>query len=132
MSGFDNYWIEREAWRGQVAENSGRLAFAWGTSTTTGAGGLVHDKQIDFGLSFVEKPMFQYGFEVLNKIDYKDPNDIVPSSSGFVFDWTMSATGLYTGAHVGVYTYCNDDTEIEHHFGFIGVGIKVVGNGDDV
>lgn len=132
MSTWDNYWIERETWKGQVAENSGRLAFAWGTSTTTGAGGLAHDKQIDFGLSFVEKPMFSYGYELLNKNDWSDPTDIFPSSSGFVFDWTMSAGGLYIGAHVGVYVYANDNTEIEHHFGFTGVGIKVVGNGDDV
>lgn len=115
--------IQRESWRDQVAENSARLAFAWGTSTTTGPGAEVHDKSITFQLTFVEKPMFAYGFVVVSSAD-DFAAGIFPQSAGFVTGWEQDARGLYIGAHVGVNVLAQALDVLEHHFSFIGTGMK--------
>lgn len=112
--------LARESWREQVAENSARLAFAWGTSTTTGPGAQVHEKSIDFGLTFVEKPMFAYGFVAID-VDFET---YFPQSVGFVTGWEQDARGLYIGAHVGVNVLTSAGDILEHHFSFIGTGMK--------
>lgn len=134
MALMGEWWLEREALRQQVGENSARLAFAWGSATTTGHGQIVYDTPIDFGLAFVEKPMVSYGFELTNRSDFVDddgdgPDRYVPISSGCVFDWIVDARGLYIGAYVAVRLVCDTTIEIEHHFGFTGLAIKDIGNG---
>lgn len=116
---------EREAKRQQVAENSGRLAFAYGQSTTTGSGQLVHPEQIDFGCTFVERPMFSYGFVVIEtEVAFDDDAAYFPASSGFVFEYQQDERGLYIGAHVGVRVDAGDNDVLEHHFTFQGIAIK--------
>lgn len=131
---WEQHYLEREAWRQQVGENSARLAFAWGTGESAGAGGKAFDKVIDFGLAFAEKPMFSYGFEVLNMKDFDADSDeaddpLIPVSTGFVFDWLTDGRGFYRGAQVGVMVYGETTVEIEHHFGFTGLAIKDLGSG---
>lgn len=127
------WWLERESLREQVGENAARLAFAWGTTTTTGQGQIVYDTALDFGLAFAEKPMVAYGFELLNRTDFEDdedgPDRAVPISSGCVFDWIVDARGMWVGAFVAVYVYCDDEIQIEHHFTFSGLAIKDFDNG---
>lgn len=117
-------WLDRERWREQNAENSARLAFAWGVSTTTGPGAQVHDKAIKFGLTFVEKPMFSYGFIIVSSDDFDA--GYFPDSKGFVTDWEQDGRGLYVGAHVGVNVMCLAGDVIEHHFEFKGTALKDV------
>jgi hypothetical protein len=122
---WDEQQIERESWRIQVAENSARLAFAWGVSTTTGSGGLVHDQDVQFGLAYPEQPMFSYGCVIIStEIDLNDDDAPVPSSTGFVAGWQIDERGLYVGANVGVTVIAQAEDVLEHHFTFTGIGMK--------
>lgn len=128
-----DFWMQREAQRRQVAENSARLAFAWAVATTTGQGSMAFDKVLDFGLAFAERPMVSYGFIINNRTDFEDDNDgsnpIVPISSGSVYEWVQDGRGLYIGAYGCVNVICDDVIELEHHFGFSGLAIKDIGSG---
>lgn len=128
MSTYNRNYLDREAWVKQVQENSARLAWAWGTATTTGAGQKPFEKIINFGLAFTEKPHFSYGYELLNRTDFEDDdggNDLpVPRSTGCVYMWRVDGRGLYTGAHVAVNIVSDKAIQIEHHFSFAGIAIK--------
>jgi hypothetical protein len=130
---WEDVFYEREAWKQQVGENSGRLAFAWGTTTTTGQGEMAYEEVIQFGLAFIEKPMFSYGFELLNRTDFEDDDGgeapKIPYANGCVYEWDVDGRGLYIGAHVAVTVYCDDVIEIEHHYGFTGLAIKDLDSG---
>lgn len=134
---WDKNYLARETWRQQVGENSARMAFAWGTSTTQGQGGVAHPEVIDFGLAFAEKPMFSYGFELLNRTDFEADNDTdvdppIPTSTGCVYQWKVDPRGMYIGAHVAVYVVSDDAIKIEHHFGFVGLAIKDLTSGTNL
>jgi hypothetical protein len=126
--------MERESWRAQVNENSARLAYAWGVTTTTGVGSLAHEDEIDFGLTFIEQPMVSYGTVVTNQIEW-EPDDTdsllqMPGATGFVFSWRQDPRGFYVGAHVGVTVTGGElDVELEHHFTFMGIAMKDVTSG---
>lgn len=121
--------LEREAWRRQTNENSARLAYAWGVSTSTGVGDLSHEDAVEFGITFLEKPMFSYGCVLVGRTDWEDDEggaDVaMPTSTGFVYDWRIDGRGFYTGALVGVTVLAGDTAvSLEHHFTFMGVAIK--------
>lgn len=129
MATWEEVFYDREAWREQVAENSARLAFAWGTAITTGQGSIALEDDIQFGIAFVEKPMVSYGYELLNRTDFEADDDteinpVIPNAAGCVYEWDIDGRGLYVGAHVAVNVIGDDVIEIEHHFGFTGVAIK--------
>lgn len=114
---------EREGLRDQVRENTPRLAFAWGFSTTTGAGQLAYEDRVNFGLTFIERPAFSYGFAATAL----DPDELTEPllASGWVFEWVTDTRGFYTGAHVGVSVQgAAPDQELEHHFSFAGKAWK--------
>lgn len=123
MTGWDGF-LEREGWRDQTAENSARQAYAWGTARSTGAGALSYREIIDFGVLFVDKPMFSYGCELLSVEHLDDTGAVPPVSSGFVYRWERTARGFYSGAYVLVVVSADNDTELEHHFSFTGVAAK--------
>jgi hypothetical protein len=142
--GWDDRHIQREGWRGQTRENSARLAWAWDTFETTGTGSTASDRAINFGLAFTQKPMFSYGYELLNRVDFEDDDDLVevlyPASTGFVYLWKQNAAGLYVGAYVGMTVFdgpgggvlIDPDIQIEHHFTFCGIAMKDVGLQEDL
>lgn len=124
---YETNYINREAWKSQIAENGARLAWAWGSANTTGQGQVVFEDIIEFGLAFTAKPHFSYGCEVLNRSDFVDDSgnaQVVPTASGCVYEWRKDSRDLYTGAWVAVNVVADGTIRIDHHFTFVGVAIK--------
>jgi hypothetical protein len=120
----------RRAQIAAVAENSARLAFAYGDYNTTGLGQFAFNEQVSFDLAFIERPFMSYGYVY----DFDDNDSVVlyPRATGFVWDWHVNTKGLYVGASVGV---CVDTPAVvnpapsfalEHHFSFAGLAMKVI------
>lgn len=153
MATFDDRERERERWRDQINENSARLAYSWGETTTKGSGGLAYGEHIKFDITFLERPFMSYGY-VITKLGKRalstggggstnaraaadegrdeeeaDISDLVdlPQSTGFVYRWVQDAKDYYVGAHVGVVVEsASDNDELEHHFTFMGNAMKDV------
>lgn len=123
-------------------ENSARPAEAFARFRSSGQGSMEFEKRVDFGLTFLEKPMMHYGAEIdLDDLDERLDNDYnknkcppLPVSMGYVTDWDTDRRGFYVGAWVGVRVYYPDEdlipanfpVEVVHHFHFSAVGMKDV------
>jgi hypothetical protein len=130
-------FTERDAWTGQTAENSSRLAFAWGTFTSTGWGELAYPEPVDFGLTFVEEPIVAYGFALVGGDKLVDNR--FPRAQGGVYEWRIDGRGFYIGAHVfacvetvsalitAPYGDPDPNYELKHHFTFSGIALKDIG-----
>lgn len=131
-----NAWTHlrlEESRRMAQAENTGRLAFAYGQASTTGWGELEIPSCIDFELTFIEMPYVAYGFAV-------DGESLVdtrfPRCSGGVSRWRQDTNGYYVGAWVFVTVETQSPyiatTEVEpgypidHFFSFSGIALKNV------
>lgn len=90
---------DREQQRDQLAENKARPAWAYGSATTTGVGSKLFARRINFGVTFYEKPMMSYGYEI---VDADTDATVQPQCTGFVYDWVQDERGNYIGAYVGV------------------------------
>jgi hypothetical protein len=121
----------RDAFRGQVVENSSRLAFAFGSFSTTGWGETRIPDCLEFGLTFVKQPYVASSWSI-------DDAQIVegryPMISSGVVRWRKNARGFYTGAWVAmkvetrsvfIPTALPDPAyDIEHTFIFAGLATK--------
>ena len=124
--------IQREGWKSQVAENSARLAFAYGRAETTGWGELKISECLLFDCSFIKQPFVAYSFSL-------DGDTLVntryPICSGGVVKWRTNLRGMFIGAWVMVTVqdrnpYINPTTlvhpnyAISHDFTFSGIAMK--------
>lgn len=119
-------------------ENSARLAQSYSIFRTTGQGTHQYEERVQFGLTFIEKPLVAYGSfcdidELADALDIEDSDDApLPVTAGFVVNWDQDDRDFYIGCWVGVRVNfpVNDDVdgtapvEIEHHFTFAGIGMK--------
>lgn len=78
-------------------ENSTRAARSWATYKTTGVGFVVEPVVFKFGCSFLDLPIFTAGV-VLDPDGDDLPVDDPPRCTAGVYDWKMTAEGLYAGA----------------------------------
>jgi len=122
-------------------ENSARLAQAVAVFVSTGQGTTQYAKRINFGLTFIEKPVITYG----SQVDMDDLEDLIgtdtesdaddtplPVCTGFVTQWDRDERGFYTGCWIAARVYYPDTDYvsgdvmpvIEHHFMFSAVAIK--------
>lgn len=126
---------EREALLHSVGENSARLAFAFGWATSTGSGGKAFEEHVRFGLTFIEKPVFAYGYEVQA---YDPDEEYFPTAHAFVYEWIQDARGFYVGAYVAVQVDLPSPdllevpapAQVEHHFTFSALAMKDVASPD--
>lgn len=133
---------------GRHAENSARLAHAYAQFTTTGQGTQHYSKRIDFGLTFIEKPIVAYGSEcdtdelaIVLEVDSEEDPPELPLSSGFVTQWDQDERDFYVGCWIAVkvaYVTTVDlipadaAPTVSHHFTFSAVAIKdVIPSQDD-
>lgn len=104
-------------------ENSSRMAEAEGHFQSTGIGSIEFQTRVDFGVTFVKKPVVSYGSEidvdelsrVMDDLDdtlvailNPEPDNgtpMFPLVTGFVTDWDVDTKGFYTGAWCGVRVY---------------------------
>lgn len=104
-------------------QNSSRAAEAEGYFSSTGIGSIEFDTRLDFGVTFIRKPVVSYGSEIdvdelsrvmdgldedLRTILNPDPDNGTPAFplvTGFVTDWDTDSKGFYTGAWCGVRVY---------------------------
>lgn len=108
-------------------ENSSRLAHAQGSFRSTGIGSLEFPTRVDFGVTFMTKPMVTTGNELdvdeledlltewANKSDVTQAvrDQILPDNgtpamplvSAYVTDWDTDRRGYYTGAWCGIRVY---------------------------
>lgn len=96
----NDYYVQREAWNSQTAENSARGAFAWGTAHSKGWGEVEIEDAIDFGVTFVTQPIVAYGFALDNDDQMVDGR--LPRCSGGVSRWIKDGNDFYVGCHVFV------------------------------
>lgn len=94
------YFQDRDEWQTQVADNSARGAFAWGTAHSHGWGEIIIEDAIDFGVTFVHQPIVLYGFALENDDQWVDGH--APRSNGGVLNWITDENDFYIGAHVYV------------------------------
>jgi hypothetical protein len=128
-------------------ENSSRTAEAEGHFRSTGLGSIEFETRIDFGVTFVTKPVVSYGSEidvdeledVLQPLadddsilaDHLFPNGpngapMFPLVSGFVTDWDQDHKDFYTGAWCGVRVYYPPVIQYGEGFGVLEVIAPVV------
>lgn len=137
-------WLdELDKRRGQVeitAENSARLAHAYGSATTTGQGTVQIEDRIDFQTAFVEMPYLSgdslVDMDALADVLGLDPevvDDIpLPHCSRFVVEWDQDDRDFYIGAWVAVKVSFDSldgvatDAQpvITHHFTFSAIALK--------
>lgn len=133
---------QRRAEIERTKENAARLATASGRYKSTGQGSIEFDRRIKFGVTFVTKPIVNYGCEIdLDDLDDRLDNDYnengtppMPLCTGYVTDWEQNARGFYIGAFVGVRVYYPPEdlvpadftVGIIHHFHFSTVAMKDV------
>lgn len=125
---------DRNARRESIRENTSRHAWTMAHVTTTGWGEVRIADRIDFGMTFIEKPLVTYGYAV-------DDDTLVetrfPRSFGFVARWDTNKRGHYTGCWVALVVdtqsafLSTDVTEepnyaLDHYFVFMGIGMKNV------
>lgn len=85
--------------RADMLENSARLARSFGTYQLTGSGEYVLDRHFEFGLTFLEEPIFTSG----SALDSSSPDlqiDNIPRVYALTFDWVQDDNDFYTGAYV--------------------------------
>lgn len=97
MAFFNEYYVDRDRWNSQVAENSARGAWSWGTVHTKGWGEVILDEPIMFGLTYVDEPTVAYGFVLDDDDQLVDGR--FPRCSGGVMRWVREGQ-FYVGAHV--------------------------------
>lgn len=143
MSAFDNPWLDMEARRSELnrhGENTARWAFAAATYRSDGWGEFAFPDCHDFDLTFGERPYVSYGYSVINNTLTVDGVDDVlvdtrfPRAWGGICQWKQNSRGFYTGAWAFVVVesaspfivaeYDEPNYRIQHHFTFMGLGIK--------
>lgn len=85
--------------RADMLENSARLARSFGTYQLSGAGEYVLDKHFEFGLTFMEEPIFTFG----SAFDLTSPDleiNNLPRVFAITHDWVLDDNDYYTGAYV--------------------------------
>lgn len=117
-------------------ENSGRLAEAYADFETTGQGTHEYAERINFGLTFVDKPVPSWCCEIdmdaLQRL--LGPNPALPQATPYVTDWDIDAHEMYTGCwvaarvdfHVTEMIDPSVAVVIRHVFTFSGVALKDV------
>lgn len=134
------YFDERERWNSQVAENSARGAWAWGTAHSKGWGEILIEDPIEFGITFVQEPVVAYGFALDDEDQLVDGR--FPRCNGGVVRWMRNAQDFYIGAWAFVTVSTadpllaaqsldvptdfalNPNYDITHSFTFSGLAIK--------
>lgn len=139
----NNPWLDQQRqreWVNQHAENSGRLAQAWGVFDSKGWGEKAFKRCFNFDLSFIEPPVVAYGFEL-------DGDTLIdtrfPRCSGGVYRYKTNSRGFYTGAWCFVTVSTQDyyvplsgepeaakdpKYDISHWFTFTGIALKDLGS----
>jgi hypothetical protein len=123
-------------------ENAARLAQAYAEFDTTGQGSIEFEERVNFGLTFIEKPIVVYGSELdLEALDDllendSEVNDVpaLPLCSGYVTEWDRDDRGFYKGCWIAARIFFPSspavptDTAvvITHHFTFAAVAMKDV------
>ena len=134
---FDQLRREREM---RDRENGARLAKSFAVFRTTGQGSHQYEERVDFGLTFIEKPVVAYGSfcDIDDLADVQNLEDAdetpLPVTSGFVVNWDRDERDFYIGCWVAVRvnfpTIDEVDPEampeMEHHFTFSAIGMKDV------
>lgn len=128
--------------RGQVAENSTRVASAYITHTTHGSGEIAVARVRPFGCTFIQEPRVYYGWVLIGAAtlpaDQDDEDYLVdtrfPRVSGGVYRWQIDARGYYIGAWlcfavdttapIGLSAAADPGYELRHHFKFEGLAVK--------
>jgi hypothetical protein len=123
-------------------ENAGRLAQVHAVFTSTGQGTTQYAKRVDFGLTFIEKPIVSYGCSVdMNAIEDLvgtdadldvDGDTPLPLATGYVTEWDLDERNFYLGCWIAAsvmfspYSGIATDAQpvLEHNFLFSGIGIK--------
>lgn len=119
-------------------ENSARMAQAYAVFETTGQGTQQFEDRIDFGLTFIEKPVVSYASSIdvealADLLGIEDETETpLPNTSGFVTHWDQDERDFYVGCWVAVrvnfpfYDYVDPELQpdVEHHFTFSAVGMK--------
>lgn len=116
-------------------ENSGRLAQAYFSFTSTGQGTLEYEERVDFGgVIFTELPYVEDSAVVDTQVLKELVGRVaMPQCTGYVTEWdSTEKEGFYSGCWVAVrvdfplvemldYTL---PVVVDHHFTFTGNGIK--------
>lgn len=124
----------------RTQENSARMAQSYAVFKTTGQGTMQYEERVDFGLTFIEKPIVSYasGCDVDDLSDIlgiEDSDEVVlPICAGYVTHWDQDDRDFYAGCWVAVRVNFPsldmiDPTlmpEVEHHFTFSAIGMKDV------
>lgn len=126
------------------AENSPRLAQAYAEMETEGQGSFEFEERVDFGLTFIEKPIPSYGLEFdidewANQLEgtYGEIDKMVPLplTSGYVSAWDIDDRGFYIGCWLAVRVHLPlDEWElspelmpvVQHFFTFTAIAMKDV------
>lgn len=87
---------DQAAIQDRIAAVGGRNARSLHTIRTTGEGRVRSPIKVDFAVTFVEKPHFTTGFEMVSGFpDFED----LPQGSVGVAQWIKDRRGFYVGAH---------------------------------
>lgn len=128
-------WGGQEAHRArveQVAENNARLAWSYAQVGSTGWGEMLITTPVTFAVTFLEKPIVSYGYELIGK---PPVSTRFPRCHGFVTEWIYDLRGRYwIGCKVALVvetkssnietTAAEPNYSIQHHFTFAGVAYK--------
>ena len=118
---------------GRHRENSGRLAQAYASVTTTGEGTLEFEERIDFNIIFVERPFVSHTCVVdTNTLKDLVGRVVLPHVTAYVTEWDTDEKDFYTGCWVAVridfpmVELVDYDTQVvvDHDFTFTGSAIK--------
>lgn len=139
------FYEEQERARGEQErhkENAARLAQAYAEFDTTGQGSIEFEQRVNFGLTFIEKPIVAYGTEIdVDALDELLDNDsetnnvpALPLCTGFVTEWDRDDRDFYIGcwiaARVSFPSSPAVPTEtpvaLTHHFTFSAIAMKDV------
>lgn len=121
-------------------ENRARLAHAWARFETEGVGSAQFEDEIEFGLTFLDRPYVSTGASVdldalaeTLALDEEDLEIPLPTVSAYVVEWSRDERGFYTGCWCAAVVTLPGATLpeggqliIEHNFTFSGVALKDV------
>src|SRR5689334_218491 len=84
-------------------ENSGRLAQAYASFTSTGEGTLEYEERIDFNIIFTERPFVSHTC-VMDTASLKNliGRVVLPHVTAYVTEWDTDEKDFYTGCWVAV------------------------------
>jgi hypothetical protein len=126
---------DRRGLVGAIAENSARLAQAYQIFDTTGWGELAFPEPFMFGLTFVEKPIVSYSYEVDDEVTPLVSTRF-PRAQGGVYRFLRDPKNFYIGAYCFacvetqsvLMSVTSDDPNytLHHHFTFTGNALKDV------